>query len=125
MSNERTIADVIEEHRLLVGADEVRLPLGPEATAENLEAELARLREASHVYNSFTGLEQAEAKIARFREKFRRIRKLTQRETITSIEDLDGKLRNIFLEADWLIDVDQEADTAWIVKQREKKARTE
>ena len=70
-------------------------------------------------------MEQAEAKIARFREKFRRIRKLTQRETITSIEDLDGKLRNIFLEADWLIDVDQEADTAWMVKQREKKDRTE
>jgi hypothetical protein len=121
MPVERTIDDVIEEHRVLVGAEEVRVTLCPGATAENLATELAFAREASRVYNSFTDLEKAEATIARFRAKFGRIRNLTSRGQKSSTDTYEKKLHEIFLEADWLVHVDQANDTAWMVAQRVKK----
>jgi hypothetical protein len=56
MLTEKTFDDVIENHRVAVGADSFRVTLAPGATPDGLEQELAKLRESTGYYYSFSEL---------------------------------------------------------------------
>ena len=102
------MSEVIEEHRLLVGAENVHLSLGPKATSEIVREELRKLREKETVFCSFSELEQKKAEIARLRN------------TIDKIWELHSQGKDFFHLVDIVPDVDLDADTKWMQVNKEK-----
>ena len=120
MHTEKTFDDVIENHRVAVGADSFRVTLAPGATPDGLEKELAQLRKKNSYYNSFSELERERAKVARLRNQLRRVAKHCARPLDASKADLETCLNKVFFEADLIWHVDLERDVAWMEEQREK-----
>ena len=121
-STPRTIAGVIEAHRVAVGASEVRVTLGPDATPEALATALAKLQEQTAAYDAFTEAEKLQERLARQRDLFAQIRGKTGVSDTATREDLAAQLREIFLLADWLVDAVLPDDTDWMAAQRERAA---
>ncbi len=120
MLAEKTFDDVIENHRVAVGADNVRVSLAPGATPDELEKELVRLREKTGYYTSFSELERERAKVARLRAKLRRVARHCARPLDASKADLEACLSKVFNEADLIFHVDLDGDLVWMEEQREK-----
>lgn len=119
MGTERTFDDVIEEHRQAVGAERVSVTLGPAATPEGLARELEKTRRKTAAYESFSELEREQAKVARLRGVMRSALRHSQRRLDATADEMSAKLSAIFGELDLVPDVSLEADTAWMVEQRE------
>lgn len=107
----KTFEDVIEAHRLAVGAGSVHVTLGPEATPEKLEESFARVRKDAAAYNAFSVEERQEAFIARLRGTLGKIDHLARQ------KDHDGILRL----TDMIVDADFVEDTRFLAKAREKR----
>lgn len=117
----QTIEDVIEEQRILMGASELRVTLGPDATPDSLSEVLNALRERTELYNAFTPLEQKEAEVFRLRKIMRSALEITQRPLSESAEDSSKRLSDIFLKLDAISDVDLEEDTMRMISERKRK----
>ena len=120
MLAEKTFDDVIENHRVATGADNVRVSLAPGATPDGLENELKRLRAKNRYYDSFSELERERAKVARLHDKLRKVAQHCARPLDASKADLESCLSKVFTEADLIFQVDLEGDVAWMERQREK-----
>lgn len=117
----KTFEDVIEKHRLLRGASQLRVTLGPGATPDTLDEELHKLNIKTDEYGSYTDLERTQAQVARQRAIFARICTLTRTPEGADVDVLSEKLSQIFLAADFIPDVDIEEDIAFMQAQREKR----
>jgi len=120
MHTEKTFDDVIENHRVAVGADSLRVTLAPGATPDGLEKELAQLRKKNSYYNSFSELERERAKVARLRNQLRRVAKHCARPLDASKADLETCLNKVFFEADLIFHVSLDQDVGWMESEREK-----
>lgn len=122
-ASERSEIDaVIEEHRVLVGAEKVHLSLGPGANPGNIKTALEEIRIKTNEYNSFSDLEKEQAKVARLRARISRICKLgkTDFEKYNEQhEDVTKLKREIFSLTDLVADVDLDKDTEWMKLNRE------
>lgn len=107
----KTFDDVIEAHRLAVGAKKVHVTLGPEATPDGLEASLARSRQEAAVFGSFPIEERQLAFIARLRGTIRKIDRLARHENYKGILRL----------TDMIVDVDMVEDLRHMAAAREKR----
>ncbi|WP_411839671.1 hypothetical protein [Paracoccus sp. ME4] len=107
----KTFEDVIEAHRLAVGARKVHVTLGPEATPERLEECLAKARHHAAVFGSFRLEERQAAFIARLRKTLRKIDRLAR------TQDYGG----ILVLTDMIVDVDQAQDLRHMAAAREKR----
>jgi len=125
MTNPSTFDDIIEEHRQAVGAESVRVTLGPEATPEGVRDAFENIRRSRERFESFTELERKQAHVARLKGAMRRALKHTQRriDVDHTKADLEKRLSNIFGELDMSLVIDSSLteDTKWMVEQREKK----
>lgn len=119
---ERTFDEVIEAHRQAIGAAQVRVSLGPEATPDGLAAALEGLRRTGAVYASFTELEREQAKVHRLRDVLRRVSGLTTTpfEGLPP-EEVQRRMSAIFDLTDLVPDVDLEGDIAWMRAERERR----
>lgn len=75
---DKTYDEVIEEHRLEVGAKAVHISLGPEATPEKLRDELSKQRDIFREWDAFPELLRAQAEMAQLKARLRRLGKLSQ-----------------------------------------------
>lgn len=119
---ERTFDEVIEAHRQAIGAAQVRVSLGPEATPDGLAAALEGLRRTGAVYASFTELEREQAKVHRLRDVLRQVSRLTTTpfDGVTP-EEVQRRMSAIFDLTDLVPDVDLEGDIAWMRAERERR----
>jgi hypothetical protein len=118
-----TIEDVIEEHRLAIGAEKVHVTLGDSATPEGLRQTLAQMRADQAEFDSYSDLEKAQAHIARLRSVLRAITRLSQRtvsEMAAETPEMQELKSRIFLLTDLVPDVDLEADVKYMRARREK-----
>ena len=106
-----TFADVIEDHRVAVGAASVHVSLGPEATPENLALELERLRQEGDLFASFTVEEQLGAQVARLRSLLDSIDQLARQ----------GDTGAIISAVDMVPDVDMVDDIGFMAEARRKR----
>lgn len=118
----RTFDEVIEAHRQAIGAAQVRVSLGPEATPDGLAAALEGLRRTGAVYASFTELEREQAKVHRLRDVLRQVSRLTTTpfDGVTP-EEVQRRMSAIFDLTDLVPDVDLEGDIAWMRAERERR----
>lgn len=105
-----TISDVIEAHRLAIGADRVHVSLGPKATPELVAKELAKLQAKSAIFAAFRLEEQLEAQIARLRGVISDVARHVRL----------GETDQILSKTDWIVDVDLEGDIRSMFDAREK-----
>jgi len=119
---DRTFDEVIEAHRQEIGASQVRVSLGPEATPEGLATALEGLRRTGAVYASFTEVERERAKVHRLRGVLRKVCGLTT-SPIEGHTPEEGRRRmsEIFSLTDLVPDVDLEGDIAWMRDERERR----
>ena len=119
---DRTFDEVIEAHRQAIGALQVRVSLGPEATPDGLAAALEGLRRTGAVYASFTELEREQAKVHRLRDVLRQVSRLTTTpfDGVTP-EEVQRRMSAIFDLTDLVPDVDLEGDIAWMRAERERR----
>lgn len=96
----RAIDDVIEEHRVRIGADKVHVTLGSNPTPEGVEQELIKLEEKSKIYASFTREEQLNAQIFRLRAVLRNVAKKCHRQLYEEIFSLVDLVPDVALEQD-------------------------
>ena len=75
-----SIENVIEAHRIKVGADRLHVSIAKGCTPEQLDRELTNLENQFEKYNSFTPLEQERAKVARLRARLKTIAKMCQKD---------------------------------------------
>lgn len=116
-----TFDEVIEEHRQLVGAESVRISLGPKATPENLREILRKERETMAEYESFSEAERQAALKHRLKgylsKCFRAVQKLDLR------DPNQLAVRNeVMGYSDIIPDVAAHEDIPWMLEQRKKKA---
>lgn len=98
-----TFDEVIEEHRVKIGANRVHVSLGPDATPETLREELERQRKVGEEWNSFPIELRLRAEIEQLHERLRRICRLSQsdfREYETQHPDVSALKKAIFRETD-------------------------
>lgn len=119
---DKTFDEVMEAHRQAIGADQVRVSLGPDATPEGLAAALEGLRQTGTVYASFTELEREQAKVHRLRGVFRQMSGLTT----TPVEgrppeEVQRRMSEIFALTELVPDVDLEGDIAWMRTERDRR----
>ncbi len=121
---ERTFDEVIEAHRQAIGAAQVRVSLGPEATPDGLAAALEGLRRTGAVYASFTELEREQAKVYRLRDVLRQVSGLTTTpfEGLPP-EEVQRRMSEIFALTDLVPDVDLEGDIAWMRAERDRRGQ--
>ncbi|PTX52623.1 hypothetical protein IQ03_03948 [Gemmobacter caeni] len=121
---ERTFDEVIEAHRQAIGAAQVRVSLGPEATPDGLAAALEGLRRTGAVYASFTELEREQAKVYRLSDVLRRVSRLTTTpfEGLPP-EEVQRRMSEIFALTDLVPDVDLEGDIAWMRAERDRRGQ--
>lgn len=105
-----TFADVIEDHRVAIGAASVHVSLGPEATPENLAVELERLRRECDLFASFTVEEQLGAQVARLRALLDGIDRMARQ----------GDTDAIISAVDMVPDVDMVDDIRFMAEARRK-----
>lgn len=74
-----TFDEVIEKHRALRGAVQLRVTAGPDATPEGLDAALAEIWRKLDIYNAFSREEQLEAQLARMHGKLEAIDRMARR----------------------------------------------
>lgn len=119
---DRSFAEVIEDHRLAIGASQVRVSLGPEATPDGLAAALEGLRRTGSVYASFTEVERERAKVHRLRGVLGEVSRLTTTpfDGVTP-EEVQRRMSAIFDLTDLVPDVDLEGDIAWMRAERERR----
>lgn len=72
------IRDVIEAHRLAVGAESVHVTLGDGATAEGLARSFDEVRAQTSLLNAFSAEERLEAQVARLRKLLRKIDRMAR-----------------------------------------------
>jgi hypothetical protein len=119
---DRTFDEVIEAHRQAIGASQVRVTLGPEATPDGLAAALEGLRRTGAVYVSFTELERERAKVHRLRGVLRNVCGLTTSPIGGHTpEEVQRRMSEIFALTDLVPDVDLEGDIAWMRAERERR----
>lgn len=119
---ERTFDEIIEAHRQAIGAAQVRVSLGPEATPDGLAAALEGLRRTGVVYASFTELEREQAKVHRLRDVLRQVSRLTTTPFDgISPEEVQRRMSEIFPLTDLVPDVDLEGDIAWMRAERDRR----
>jgi hypothetical protein len=119
---DRTFDEVIEAHRQAIGADQVRVSLGPHATPDGLAAALEGLRRTSAVYASFTELEREQAKVHRLRGVLRQVSGLTTTPFDgLAPEEVQRRMSEIFALTDLVPDVDLEGDIAWMRAERDRR----
>lgn len=119
---DRTFDEVVEAHRRAIGASQVRVSLGPEATPDGVAAALEGLRRTGAVYAGFSELERERAKVHRLRGVLRKVCGLTTSpiEGLTPEEDR-RRMSEIFSLTDLVPDVDLEGDIAWMRAERERR----
>lgn len=119
---DRTFDEVIEAHRQAIGALQVRVSLGPEATPEGLTAALEGLRRTGAVCASFTEVERERAKVHRLRGVLGEVSRLTTTpfDGVTP-EEVQRRMSAIFDLTDLVPDVDLEGDIAWMRAERERR----
>lgn len=122
---DRTFDEVIETHRQEMGASEVRVSLGPEATPDGLATALYGLRRTVSVYEGFTEVERERAKVHRLHGVLRKVCGLTTSpiEGLTP-EESRTRMSRIFSLTDLVPDVDLEEDIAWMRAERERGGST-
>lgn len=103
--------NVIEAHRLSVGAESVHVDLAVGATPEGLANELAQVRALSQDHQAFRPEERAEAQIARLRALLREVDRLVR----------TGETRAIISKLDMIPEVKLPCDTEWMAKRRLKR----
>ena len=120
--SDRTFDEVIEAHRRAIGATQVRVSLGPEATPDGLASALEGLRRTGALYASFTELEREQAKVHRLRGVLSQISRLTTTpfEGLAP-EEVQRRMSEIFALTDMVPDVDLEGDIAWMQAERERR----
>lgn len=114
----RAIDDVIEEHRVRIGADKVHVTLGSNPTPEGVEQELIKLEEKSKIYASFTREEQLNAQIFRLRAVLRNVAKKCHRQLHEETVPV-SRLLEIFSLVDLVPDVALEQDIEWMTNNRD------
>jgi hypothetical protein len=119
---DKTFDEVIEAHRQAIGASQLRVTIGPDATPDGLSAALEGLRRTGAVYASFTELEREQAKVHRLRGILRKVCGLTT-SPIEGHTPAEGRRRmsEIFSLTDLVPDVDLEGDIAWMRAERERR----
>ena len=119
---DRSFAEVIEGHRLAIGASQVRVSLGPEATPDGLAASLEALRLTGAIYASFTELEREQAKVHRLRGVLGEVSRLTTTPFDgLPPEEVQRRMSAIFDLTDLVPDVDLDGDIAWMRAERDRR----
>ena len=122
VSERSEIDTVIEEHRVLIGAEKAHLSLGPGANPSNVKTALEEIRIKTKEYNYFSELEQEKAKVARLLAIIKSISKLGQTDFLeydNQHKDVTKLKREIFNLTDLIADIDLEKDTEWMKLNRE------
>jgi hypothetical protein len=101
-----TIKDVIEEHRLLVGAEDVHVTLAEGATPEGLKVELENIRQLQAKYNSFPEVLKQTAQVISLKRRLWEIASMCKRNIVDtstkSDKDYDELRLKIFNKCDML-----------------------
>ena len=119
---DRTFDEVIEAHRQAIGASQVRVSLGPEATPDGLAASLEALRLTGAIYASFSELEREQAKVHRLRGVLRKVCGLTTtRFEGLPLDEVHSRMSAIFALTDLVPDVDLEGDIDWMRAERDRR----
>ena len=109
------IDEVIEAHRVKIGADKVHISLAPGATAEHVQKFFDDMTVLKDRYNSFSPLEQEKAKVARLRALLSRICKLGKRRLDDNLsQDTIDLKHQIFSLTDMIADVDMDKEIEWM-----------
>lgn len=101
-----TIEDVIEEHRLAVGAEDVSVTLAEGATPEGLRAELAAIRELNERYEKFPEVLKQQAQVISLKKRLWEIASMCKRNVVDATpkteKDYDELRLKIFNKCDML-----------------------
>lgn len=86
----RTHAEVIEEHRVMIGATKIHVDYDIGCDPEDLADALARQWEVAKEYDAIDPVTQLEYKIAHYEELFSKIRRLCQTDVRDFVEQIDS-----------------------------------
>ena len=116
---QKTVAEVIEDHRQKVGAESVHVTLVDPANTDpaGLASALEMIREASRKMGLFREEERLAAKIGRLEDLIGKVNALSQNQSLAPEE----RLTSIFFETDMIIDHDLDADLVFMTEAREKR----
>ena len=118
---DRTVSDVIEDHRVMVGAARLHVSLGPNATPDALENALERIRLDTAIFEGFSPEELEKAKTERFKRDIMGLAKIAAKARSGSAQDMRAALDKIALADDMFVDTDMVSDMVWIVLSRKKR----
>ncbi|WP_156883588.1 hypothetical protein [Salipiger mucosus] len=122
MPAEKSLEEVLEDHRRKRGATSISISLAPGANPEEIEKFLESVRREEVKFYTYSQLERSQAYAARLKNLLREVRRLACVDPSASEEELRDRMTDISLKADLIVDVHFEKDIAFMEAAREKAA---